>query len=355
MTYRMQQNYATGGRAGYEQGGPIYSRLGELNTGVSSAEQQLQQINQSIEQAQNTLGSAESGGGGASAVTPSVSGYESSGSELYDSSPAGEVTNPYVAPIGMNTKPVLSTGIPFGGGPQLGTLEEQNNQFRDPVTGGGQPFYGTGGGLGGLLGEGGGGASIPTSTGPSLEEVQALTGGGRPIGGGSAVTPIDGLPRPVLGGGRPIGGGPSPYAGPMKTMDQFGSNIMIKEPGGLEAAYKDYVQKYQDYNKNTQGGGLTMNPGANIPPELINPVRPPGGGRLPGGNDPFSNTSGGRPDIGGGRLPGGNDPFSNTSGGRPDIGGGRLPGGNDPFSNTSGGRPDIGGGRLPGGSNTYRI
>ncbi len=289
MTYRMQQNYATGGRAGYEEGGPIHSRLGQLNTGVSSAEQQLQQINQSIEQAQNTLGSAESGGGGASAVTPSVSGYESSGSELYDSSPAGEVTNPYVAPVGMdpsaNPFDMLNPKITNLNQLGPGKIDNQGQDpFRDPVTGGGQPFYGPGGGLGGLLGE----------------------GGGRPIGGGSAVTPIDGLPRPVLGGGRPIGGGPSPYAGPMKTMDQFGSNIMIKEPGGLEAAYKDYVQKYQDYNKNTQGGGLTINPGATIP--------------LGGEGKPMPFTGSynpGRPDIGGGRQPGGNDPFSNTSGGRP--------------------------------------
>jgi len=205
MTYRMQQNYANGGRAGYEEGGPIHSRLGQLNTGVSSAEEQLQQINQSIEQAQNTLGSAESGGGGASAVTPSVSGYESSGSELYDSSPAGEVTNPYVAPVGMNSLPSkpdnkfsnsggisilddpryessisgpenIMPSMPVNSSPfdmldpsitnlnQLGPGKIDNqgqDPFRDPVTGGGQPSYGPGGGLGGLLGEGGGLPNIP--------------------------------------------------------------------------------------------------------------------------------------------------------------------------------------------------
>ena len=154
FTYGIPTVYATGGRAGYEEGGPIYSRLGELNTGVSSAEQQLQQINQSIEQAQNTLGSAESGGGGASAVTPSVSGYESSGSELYDSSPAGEVTNPYVAPVGMdpsaNPFDMLDPNItnlnqlPSGGG----TINNTIPSVQTP-----DPYFGAGGGLGGLLGE----------------------------------------------------------------------------------------------------------------------------------------------------------------------------------------------------------
>jgi len=135
LTYGVPTEYAIGGRAGYEEGAPIYSRLGELNTGVSSAEQQLQQINQSIEQAQSTLGSAESGGGGASAVTPSVSGYESSGSDLYDSSPAGEVTNPYQAPVGMDNEGIVN---------------------KPAITAPTNP-YDYGGGLGGLLGEGGGG------------------------------------------------------------------------------------------------------------------------------------------------------------------------------------------------------
>ena len=76
-------------------------------------------------------------------------------------------------------------------------------------------------------------------------------------------------PNPLGGGGRPIGGGPSPYEGPMKTMDQFGANIMIKEPGGLEAAYKNYTQKYQDYNNNNQ-----TQPRPNV-------GRPLGGGNTP--------------------------------------------------------------------------
>ena len=58
-----------------------------------------------------------------------------------------------------------------------------------------------------------------------------------------------GLPRPIVGG-RPIGGGPSPYEGPMKTMNEFGSNIFVKGPGALEAAYEDYKKKYNEYQSN---------------------------------------------------------------------------------------------------------
>ena len=173
---------ATGGRAGYVEGGPIHPRLGELSSGVSSAEEQLQQINQSLKTAETSLG--ESGPGGAGSVTPSVNGYESSGSSLYNESPAGEVSNPYQAPVGMDPKtdffagnmfPVdnsIDTKLPIG----PGKIDNQGQDpFRDPITGGGQPFYGqpgvpanpydNGGGLGGLLGEGGGGPSIPTLTG----------------------------------------------------------------------------------------------------------------------------------------------------------------------------------------------
>jgi len=171
-------------RKGYVEGGPIYPRLGELSSGVSSAEEQLQQINQSLQTAETNLG--ESGQGGAGSVTPSVNGYESSGSSLYNESPAGEVNNPYQAPVGMDPiktdlikSPMFNMG-PVGMNPfdnpqfdpqitnlnQLpsgpGKIDNQGQDpFRDPITGGGQPFYGTGGrpppegGLGGLLGGGG--------------------------------------------------------------------------------------------------------------------------------------------------------------------------------------------------------
>jgi len=135
----MKEGYATGGRAGYVEGGPIHPRLGELSSGVSSAEEQLQQINQSLKTAETNLG--ESGPGGAGSVTPSVNGYESSGSSLYNESPAGEVSNPYQAPVGMDLIKSPMPGIPV------------NQGGIDPGT---NP-YDNGGGLGGLLGEGGGG------------------------------------------------------------------------------------------------------------------------------------------------------------------------------------------------------
>jgi len=85
---------------------------------------------------------------------------------LYDSSPAGEVTNPYVAPVGMdpsaNPFDMLDPNITNLNQLGPGKIDNQGQDpFRDPVTGGGQPSYGPGGGLGGLLGEGGGLPNIP--------------------------------------------------------------------------------------------------------------------------------------------------------------------------------------------------
>ena len=264
----------------------FHSRLGELNTGVSSAEQQLQQINQSIEQAQSTLGSAESGGGGASAVTPSVSGYESSGSELYDSSPAGEVTNPYVAPIGMNTKPVLSTGIPPGGGPQLGTLEEQNNQFRDPITGGGQPFYGTGGrpapegGLGGLLGESGGGTisntMAPREPGQPIPDkpLGIYNKGEESFGNIMQATPS-------------IGGGPSltQTADPAReAYDKLQASVREQRkinPYTRDVLYGERM-KFEDFKK-SYDAGTDPNQPTYSGPQLQGQLQSSGGGQLLGG------------------------------------------------------------------------
>jgi len=303
LTYGVPTEYATGGRAGYEEGGPIYSRLGELNTGVSSAEQQLQQINQSIEQAQNTLGSAESGGGGASAVTPSVSGYESSGSELYDSSPAGEVTNPYVAPVGMNSLPSKpdnkfsnSGGIsilddpryessisgpenimpsmpvnsrPINSSPfdmldpsitnlnQLGPGKIDNqgqDPFRDPVTGGGQPSYGPGGGLGGLLGESGGGPSIPTLTGTG-EPQKAIEDPNNP----GSLKPINQMPMspPDNPFGNVMPATPIATAGPSltQTVDPYKNTMMtgLSQDGqrfdSAQSAFDALVEQTRKYRE----------------------------------------------------------------------------------------------------------
>jgi len=42
----------------------------------------------------------------------------------------------------------------------------------------------------------------------------------------------------------------------MKTQDEFGANAKFRNQEDFNNAYKDYTQKYQDYNKNNQGGGL---------------------------------------------------------------------------------------------------
>jgi hypothetical protein len=132
-------------------------------------------------------------------------------------------------------------------------------------------------------------------------------GGGRPPGGGgSGITTLpDGTVynpgRPIVppeqgGGGRPLGGGPSPYEGPMKTQEQFGANARFADQQAFDNAYKDYTQKYQDYNRppdrvtdmmqndpRFQPGNI---PGTDVPyssKKTISPLR--GGGNLlqPGG------------------------------------------------------------------------
>jgi len=76
---------------------------------------------------------------------------------------------------------------------------------------------------------------------------------GRPLGGGgSGITTLpDGTiynpGRPIPG--RPLGGGPSPYEGPMKTQEQFGANARFTDQQAFDDAYKNYTQKYQDYNR----------------------------------------------------------------------------------------------------------
>ena len=74
-TYNAEAKYgisfAQGGRAGYAEGGPIYSRLGTLSSGVQSAEQQLQGINASLQKAESDLGSDSPGGGSSLAGGPS--------------------------------------------------------------------------------------------------------------------------------------------------------------------------------------------------------------------------------------------------------------------------------------------
>ena len=71
LGFKYSKTFANGGRAGYAEGGPIYSRLGTLSSGVQSAEQQLQGINASLQKAESDLGSDSPGGGSSLAGGPS--------------------------------------------------------------------------------------------------------------------------------------------------------------------------------------------------------------------------------------------------------------------------------------------
>ena len=109
--YNFDTFAADGGRIGFQEGG-IMPRLNQLGSGVSSAEQMLQGINQRLQSAESTLG----GGSGftqpaeAGSLVPGIAGYESR----------------------------KETGM--GQPKQLPSIID-DNRFRDPVTGGGQPFF----------------------------------------------------------------------------------------------------------------------------------------------------------------------------------------------------------------------
>ena len=95
-----------------------------------------------------------------------------------------------------------------------------------------------------------------------------------------------------MGGGRPIGGGPSPYAGPMKTQEQFGANAKFTDQQAFDDAYSNYQKGYEDYNKNTQGPGLAMNLGSYNPGRpMVSPLMGLGGNTQPGPRPAFNNNS----------------------------------------------------------------
>ena len=124
---------------------------------------------------------------------------------------------------------------------------------------------------------------------------------GRPIEGPPVIKspglptppPYDpGFPRPGSGnltmnpgGGRPIGGGPSPYAGPIKSQNDYFANQKLAPGADMDKIYQDYVQKHQDYNAGTQQGVMPR-PGPAIDP-----------------NNPLLQSEGRRPPIGGGPSP----------------------------------------------------
>jgi len=119
--------YFFGGRAGYAEGGAIYPRLGTLSSGVQSAEQQLQGINASLQKAESDLGSDSPGGGSSMVGGPSfTSNFEDANNQGPGSSLLFGGSMDQASPITAPTTP------------------SNPNVFKDPVTGGGQPFYGSG-------------------------------------------------------------------------------------------------------------------------------------------------------------------------------------------------------------------
>jgi hypothetical protein len=114
--------YFFGSRVGYAEGGPIYSRLGTLSSGVLSAEQQLQGINASLQKAESDLGSDSPGGGSSLAGGPSfTSNFEDAnnpgpGSNLLFGG-SSVITSPTTPPgQGSVEEPSGPLGSLYGGG-----------------------------------------------------------------------------------------------------------------------------------------------------------------------------------------------------------------------------------------------
>ena len=132
----------------YQQGGgAIFPRIDGLSSGISSAEQQLQQINQSIDQVQSTLGDSDSGGVGQNPFKDPVTG----GGQDFYGQPGINVGLGYDKPrmIGTNVNNFIS---PFGprpavdapggmqsipGDPRLGAAQIPGNQLQMIMRGGG--------------------------------------------------------------------------------------------------------------------------------------------------------------------------------------------------------------------------
>jgi hypothetical protein len=116
------------------QGGEqaVYPRLGDLRSGVSSAEQELQQINQSIDQVQSDLGSPTGGefGDFSSIINPIRPGVQgSSMSSIYSNNYIGDRGSEQSSPIGQ----IMGFGA---GDPRLGAPVIPGNYFQTIMRGG---------------------------------------------------------------------------------------------------------------------------------------------------------------------------------------------------------------------------
>ena len=178
--------YFFGSRVGYAEGGPIYSRLGTLSSGVLSAEQQLQGINASLQKAESDLGSDSPGGGSSLAGGPSfTSNFEDANNQgpgsnlLFGGSSDGTINNTAVPKIdGMYKDSDGPLGSLYGGD-SGGTIKNtmaprepgpvSSGDGRLPPMDPNQPAFTTplpsiGGGLGGLFGGGNAMPATPIGT-----------------------------------------------------------------------------------------------------------------------------------------------------------------------------------------------
>jgi hypothetical protein len=134
------------------QGGEqaVYPRLGDLRSGVSSAEQELQQINQSIDQVQSDLGSPTGGefGDYSSIINPIRPGGQGSTlSSTYSNNYIGDRGSEQSSPISQ----LMGTGFGAVGDPRLGAPVIPGNYFQTIMRGGaadggmmGRQMYGLG-------------------------------------------------------------------------------------------------------------------------------------------------------------------------------------------------------------------
>jgi hypothetical protein len=232
------------------QGGEqaVYPRLGDLRSGVSSAEQELQQINQSIDQVQSDLGSPTGGEFGdfssiINPIRPSVQG--SSMSSIYSNNYIGDRGSEQSSPIGQ-IMGFGGVGDPRSGAPYV------PNSLQQIMRGGaanggmmGRQMYG----LGSLVKSAVKGvtSAVKSIAKSDLGKAALLIGGGMYAGGLGPFAAAgrfgsipgagfaSGIPSLIKGGVKTLGLGVP--AGGKPTLGQFGKVFALGSLGGaaLEA------------------------------------------------------------------------------------------------------------------------
>jgi hypothetical protein len=267
------------------QGGEqaVYPRLGDLRSGVSSAEQELQQINQSIDQVQSDLGSPTGGefGDFSSIINPIRPGVQgSSMSSIYSNNYIGDRGSEQSSPIGQ----IMGFGA---GDPRLGAPVIPGNYFQTIMRGGaadggmmGRQMYGLGSfvkkAVKGVTG------AVKSIAKSDLGKAALLIGGGMYAGGLGPFAAAgrfgsipgagfaSGIPSLIKGGVKALGLGVP--AGGKPTLGQFGKVFALGSLGGaaLEAltasgADEEELENIRDpetLRAYLRQGYLTLNPQA---------------------------------------------------------------------------------------------